>query len=111
MSALDNAIYQTVSTLESYGLWDEVAIITYSEFGRRVKENGAKGTDHGTAAPHFLISKSLGSGIVGGFPDLERLKNGDLQFKVDYRAMYNFVLKQNFGLSTNPFSTYDLPTV
>lgn len=110
LSSLDSAIYQTVSTLESYGLWDEVAIITYSEFGRRVQENGAKGTDHGTAAPHFLISKSLGSGIVGGFPDLERLKNGDLQFKVDYRAMYNYVLKHNFGLSTNPFSAYDLPT-
>ena len=109
LSSLDRAIDQTVSTLESYGLWDEVAILTYSEFGRRVQENGAKGTDHGTAAPHFLISKSLGSGIVGGMPDLERLKNGDLRFKIDYRAMYNYVLRQNFGLTTNPFNQYDLP--
>lgn len=110
LRSLDSAIYQTVSTLQSYGLWDEVAIMTYSEFGRRVKENGARGTDHGTAAPHFLVSKSLGSGIVGGLPDLERLKNGDLQFKVDYRAMYNYVLKENFGFSANPFREYDLPS-
>ena len=109
LKALDHAISKTVSTLDSLGIWDEVAIMTYSEFGRRAKENGARGTDHGTAAPHFLISKSLGSGIVGGFPDLERLKNGDLQFKIDYRAMYNYVLKENFGLSTNPFNDYDLP--
>jgi len=109
LKALDHAISRTVSTLDSLGIWDEVAIMTYSEFGRRAKENGARGTDHGTAAPHFLISKSLGSGIVGGFPDLERLKNGDLQFEIDYRAMYNYVLKENFGLSTNPFNDYDLP--
>jgi len=109
LKALDDAISKTVATLDSLGIWDDVAIMTYSEFGRRAKENGARGTDHGTAAPHFLISKSLGSGIVGGFPDLERLKNGDLQYEIDYRAMYNYVLKENFGLTTNPFNDYDLP--
>ncbi|MCH1449622.1 MAG: DUF1501 domain-containing protein [Litoricolaceae bacterium] len=111
LKALDDAISKTVTTLDSLGVWDDVAIMTYSEFGRRAKENGARGTDHGTAAPHFLISKSLGSGIVGGFPDLERLKNGDLRFEVDYRAMYNYVLEKSFGLSANPFSEYRLPSV
>lgn len=111
LKALDDAISKTVATLDSLGVWDDVAIMTYSEFGRRAKENGARGTDHGTAAPHFLISKSLGSGIVGGFPDLERLKNGDLRFEVDYRAMYNYVLEKSFGLSVNPFSEYRLPAV
>lgn len=111
LKSLDDAITKTVSTLYSLGIWDDVAIMTYSEFGRRVKENGARGTDHGTAAPHFLISKSLGTGIVGGFPDLEDLKNGDLQFKIDYRSIYNYVLKENFGLSANPFDKYGLPPV
>ena len=110
LKALDDAISKTVATLDSLGVWDDVAIMTYSEFGRRARENGARGTDHGTAAPHFLISKSLGSGIVGGFPDLERLKNGDLRFEIDYRAMYNYVLNENFGLRTNPFSEYGLPS-
>ena len=111
LKALDHAISKTVATLDSLGIWDEVAIMTYSEFGRRAKENGARGTDHGTAAPHFLISKSLGSGIVGGIPDLERLKNGDLQFQIDYRAMYNYVLTKNFALAANPFDEYGLPPV
>lgn len=110
LANLDKAISQTVEELEVLGIWDDVAIMTYSEFGRRVKENGARGTDHGTAAPHFLISKALGSGIEGGLPDLERLKNGDLQFKVDYRAMYNYVLQKNFGLKQNPFDQYGLPS-
>ena len=109
LRSLDDAISKTVATLDSLGIWDEVAIMTYSEFGRRAKENGARGTDHGTAAPHFLISKSMGSGIVGGIPDLERLKNGDLQFKIDYRAMYNYVLTKNFSLGENPFNEYELP--
>ncbi len=111
LKALDDAISMTVATLDRMGIWEDIAIMTYSEFGRRASENGARGTDHGTAAPHFLISKSLGSGIVGGLPDLERLQNGDLRFKIDYRAMYNHVLKNNFGLRTNPFSEYDTPSV
>ena len=74
-------------------LWEDVLLMTYSEFGRRAMQNGNNGTDHGTAAPHFMIGGNVKGGMYGEQPALNDLENDDLRFKVDYRSLYNTVAK------------------
>lgn len=69
-------------------LWDRVLVMTYSEFGRRVAENGSAGTDHGTAAPHFLLGGKVKGGFHGDHPSLDDLDGGDLKFTTDFRRLY-----------------------
>jgi Protein of unknown function (DUF1501) len=78
---------------------DRVVCMTYSEFGRRVNENGSVGTDHGAAAPQFLMGKPVKGGqVIGGVPDLVNLDNrGDIKFKVDFRQIYATVLQDWLG--------------
>jgi len=103
---LDEALTDTVAALKRIGVWDKVAIMTYSEFGRRVAENGARGTDHGTAAPHFYLSGNVRGGIHGGMADLEKLKKGDLIFKTDYRSVFEFALRHHLKIDQNIFSGF-----
>ena len=92
--------------LKQSGHWENTLIMTYSEFGRRAKENESGGTDHGTAAPHFLMSGSLEGGLWGIHPDLGNLKDGDVQFTTDYRVIYDKILSDWFGLKQNRFENY-----
>jgi uncharacterized protein (DUF1501 family) len=69
-----------------------VLIMAFSEFGRRVAENGGKGTDHGTAAPAFLIGSGVKGGIYGDQPSLTALDNGDLKYGIDFRSVYATIL-------------------
>lgn len=80
---------------------DRVICMTYSEFGRRVNENGSAGTDHGAASPQFVIGKGvLGGKVIGGAPDLVNLDNrGDIQFNIDFRQLYASVLQDWLGFS------------
>jgi uncharacterized protein (DUF1501 family) len=84
------------------GLWDEVTVMTYSEFGRRVAENGSGGTDHGTAAPHFVLGGRVRGGLHGRQPRLDDLENGDLRFAVDFRSLYGAVARDWWGLDHAP---------
>ncbi len=70
------------------GDWDRVMVMTYSEFGRRAKQNGSGGTDHGTAAAHLAMGGRVRGGLVGGQPSLTDLDGGDLKHRVDYRSYY-----------------------
>ncbi len=70
-----------------------VLVVAFSEFGRRVAENGSEGTDHGTAAPMFLFGDAVKGGIHGGLPDLQNLSHGDLRHQVDFRQVYAAVLQ------------------
>ncbi len=72
--------------------------MTYSEFGRRVKENGSRGTDHGTAAPHFLLGGAVKGGLYGRQPPLTDLDAGDLRYQLDYRRLYATVADSWWGL-------------
>ena len=99
LSGLRRALIQS-------GHWDNTLIMTYSEFGRRAKENESGGTDHGTAAPHFLMSGSLEGGLWGIHPDLGNLTDGDVKFTTDYRVVYDKILSDWFGLSQNRFQNY-----
>ena len=92
--------------LKQSGHWENTLIMTYSEFGRRAKENESGGTDHGTAAPHFLMSGSLEGGLWGIHPDLGNLKDGDVKFTTDYRVVYDKILADWFGLKENRFKNF-----
>ena len=75
----------------------DVMLMTFSEFGRRVKENGSGGTDHGAAGPMFVVGSSLKGGVYGAYPSLEDLDDGDLKFTTDFRSVYSTLLGNWLG--------------
>ena len=97
------------TALKRSGHWDSTLIMTYSEFGRRATENRSNGTDHGTAAPHFLMGGGVRGGIYGEDPDLERLEDGDLRYTLDYRSLYDLILARWFDLPENRFAGFAQP--
>ena len=89
LAELAQAVVAFRQTMKDAQLWQEVTVASYSEFGRRVEENGSRGTDHGAAAVQFVAGGSVSSGILGDVPDLQRLDdNGDLPFQLDFRRYY-----------------------
>ena len=92
-----NAIRQASIEL---GRWQDTAIVTYCEFGRRAKENQSNGTDHGTANTQFVIGGGVKGGLYGSHPSLTQLSgDGNLLFTTDYRALYSTLLTQWWGFS------------
>jgi uncharacterized protein (DUF1501 family) len=81
-------------------LLDRVLVMTFSEFGRTVKENGRRGTDHGAAAPLFLAGGKVTGGLVGTHPSLTDLDNGALRFQIDFRRVYATVLDRWLGVDS-----------
>jgi len=98
---LSDAVKAFTDDLTSIGAFDRVMIMTFSEFGRRVAENGSQGTDHGAAAPMFLIGSKMKAGLLGAEPSLAPadLKDGDIQFNTDFRSVYASILQD--WLKTN----------
>lgn len=79
--------------------WQDTLIMTYSEFGRRPRENQSNGTDHGTSAPHFVLGGRVRGGIIGTPPALDRLDgNGNLAFQTDFRSLYAMLGERWWGL-------------
>jgi uncharacterized protein (DUF1501 family) len=74
-----------------------VVLMTWSEFGRRVKENGSRGTDHGSAAPVFVIGKQVKGGLYGAQPSLTDLDSGNLKHTVDFRSVYQAMIGDWLG--------------
>ena len=74
-----------------------VVVMTYSEFGRRVQENGSRGTDHGAASCLFLAGRRVKGGLVGKHPSLAKLDDGDLTFHTDFRRVYATLLDEWLG--------------
>jgi uncharacterized protein (DUF1501 family) len=74
--------------MQSLGRWNETLVVTYSEFGRRAAENLSRGTDHGTAAPLFVLGGAVEGGLHGRAPDLEALVDGDIRMQTDFRGVY-----------------------
>jgi uncharacterized protein (DUF1501 family) len=74
--------------------------MTFSEFGRRARENGSKGTDHGSAAPMLLVGGKVKAGVVGKHPSLTDLEMGNLKHHTDFRQVYAAVLDQWLGVSS-----------
>lgn len=84
--------------LEGQGKADGVLILGFSEFGRRARENGSGGTDHGAAGPMFALGNPVKSGLYGNAPSLTDLDQGDLRYTVDFRSVYATVLENWFGM-------------
>lgn len=70
------------------GLWNDVVVMTYSEFGRRARQNASAGTDHGTSAPQFVMGGGVKGGLHGAYPSLADLQDGDLRHTVDFRNVF-----------------------
>lgn len=95
METLSGALAAFADDLKALGQLDRVTTMTFSEFGRRVAENGSQGTDHGEAAPLFVVGSKIVPGFHGPAPDLrrEKLSRGDVAFAVDFRRVYASMLK------------------
>ena len=85
--------------LKSHGHAERVTGFVFSEFGRRVAENGSQGTDHGTAAPVFLTGAKIKGGLHGQHPSLENLEDGDVKFHTDFRSVYATLLQEWLGVA------------
>lgn len=92
-----NAVNSFQKEMEALGKADKVIVLTFSEFGRRTYENASGGTDHGAAAPMFLIGSRVKGGLHGPIPDLSNLSDGDLKFAVDFREVYAATLDEWMG--------------
>ncbi|MDB5085715.1 MAG: hypothetical protein JWN30_2601 [Bacilli bacterium] len=97
LADLGNSLAAFYQDLTAANLQDRVVIVCWSEFGRRVKENGSGGTDHGTAAPMFVIGGRVKGGLYGEAPSLTQLDNGDLKYQIDFRSVYATVIDQWIG--------------
>ncbi len=92
LGELDSALGALMKELAIHGLSERVLVMTFSEFGRRVAGNASGGTDHGAAAPMFLLGGPVKGGIVGSSPDLGNLNRGDLKHELDFRGVYGTIL-------------------
>ncbi|MCK6461657.1 MAG: DUF1501 domain-containing protein, partial [Planctomycetes bacterium] len=92
MKTLGDALAAFQADLRAKGLDKRVLLMTYSEFGRRVEENRSLGTDHGTAAPLFVMGGRVKGGLKGAHPSLADLDQGDLKHHTDFREVYATVL-------------------
>jgi len=81
--------------MKAQGNMGRVVVMTFSEFGRRVSENANGGTDHGAAAPMFVIGNKVKAGLLGQYPSLapQDLYQGDVKYNVDFRSVYADVLE------------------
>ncbi|MDQ7012695.1 MAG: DUF1501 domain-containing protein [Planctomycetota bacterium] len=84
------AFYQDLKASENDS---RVMTMVFSEFGRRVAQNASGGTDHGTAAPMFLVGPMVRPGVIGNHPSLSDLDDGDLKYKIDFRSVYAGILE------------------
>ena len=82
------------------GQSDRVAVLVFSEFGRRLAENASLGTDHGAAAPVFLTGSLARKGLVGAHPSMDPkdLNDGDVMFHTDFRRIYADILAKHLGV-------------
>ena len=89
------------SALTELGAWDRTLVMTFSEFGRRARQNSSGGTDHGTAAPHFVAGGAVRGGLYGQAPDLTRLDgNQNVLYTTDFRQLYATVAQQWWGVNS-----------
>ena len=92
---LGDSMKSFVTDLKAQGHLGRVLVMTFSEFGRRVSENANGGTDHGAAAPMFIVGNKVKAGLLGKYPSLapQDLFQGDVKYNVDFRSVYAGVLE------------------
>ncbi len=100
LTDLNDALFSLYNDLKQAKLLQNTTIVVFSEFGRRANDNG-NGTDHGTAAPVFVIGGNNKGKIIGNNPNLGNLDNGDLKHEIDFRSVYATLLKQKMSFDPN----------
>jgi uncharacterized protein (DUF1501 family) len=92
---LGDSMKAFVEDMKAQGNMQRVLVMTFSEFGRRVAENANGGTDHGAAAPMFIVGDKVKAGLLGKYPSLapQDLYQGDIKYNVDFRSVYAGVLE------------------
>lgn len=102
LEEFSNAIAAFYDDLSAHGNERRVLTLTFSEFGRRVEENGSRGTDHGEASPLFMIGGGVKGGLYGRTPDLAATNMGNVRFTTDFRSVYATVLERWLGRPSVP---------
>jgi uncharacterized protein (DUF1501 family) len=100
LSYVDNALSGFMTSLAGDVRGQKVTVMVHSEFGRRVSVNGSDGTDHGTAAPMFVLGSQVKGGLYGQQPSLSDLDQGDLKFTTDFRTVYSALLGSVLGMES-----------
>jgi len=102
LDQLGGALAAFAEDLQAHSQLGRVMTLVFSEFGRRVEENASRGTDHGAAAPVFLMGSRVKAGLIGKQPRLDQLQDGDIKFHTDFRAVYATLLDQWLGWPAGP---------
>ncbi|MEZ5537928.1 MAG: DUF1501 domain-containing protein [Thiolinea sp.] len=106
LSFLADALDSFATAMKKHGHWDDVLVMTYSEFGRRVLENQGGGTDHGAASVQLVMGGKVNGGIYGENPDLNHLDSqGNLPMTTDFRKVYSTVTQRWLG-QANPWKQF-----
>jgi uncharacterized protein (DUF1501 family) len=108
MATLNDALFAFYNDLRNQGLLDDTLLVTFSEFGRRITENGSQGTDHGAASVMLAMGGRVNGGLYGTAPVLNldpgnpTLENnaGDVHFETDFRSVYAQVIDNWLGASS-----------
>jgi uncharacterized protein (DUF1501 family) len=113
MGTLDDGLFAFYTDLRNQGLANDVTVVVFSEFGRRISENGSAGTDHGAAGLMMVLGGSVRGGLYGtaatlspGHPTLEN-NSGDVRYETDFRSVYARVLDQWLGVNSVPILNGD----
>jgi len=111
LEELSTALKAFLDDLAASQLADRVVVMVFSEFGRRVEENSSLGTDHGTSGPVFLAGPRAQPGLLGSYPSLTDLQDGDLKTAVDFRRVYATILTSWLGLPSEQALGGAFPTL
>ena len=99
---LSQALAAFDADLADMGTRDRVCVVAFSEFGRRLRENASLGTDHGAGSCLFTLSPTGKGGLLGAYPSLTDLDEGDLKHTVDFRRVYASLLDDWLGIPSAP---------
>ena len=111
LQSLSDGLKAFWDDLTAQGKADSVMVMTWSEFGRRVAENGSNGTDHGTATPQFILANNMKGGHWGDPLDLNKLDRGNLTFTTDFRSVYATVMDGWLGAPADKLLGARFPTL
>ena len=100
LTQVSGAMTAFYKDMKAHGHGERLLMMTFSEFGRRAKENGSRGTDHGSAAPMLLVGGKVKAGVVGQHPSLTELEMGNLKHHTDFRQVYAGVLDTWLGIAS-----------